>query len=319
MKRLFTACVFLLIIVLALILWWKNGLMPVNAKDQTQQIFVIEKGDGIRTIANKLKRNNLIRDPVVFFLLLKQQGLDNKIQAGDFRLSPSMSASEITQALVNGRLDVWVTIPEGKRGEEIAEILKSNIPAYNDTWVQQLSEHEGYLFPDTYLIPKDATINLIISVMRKNFDDKYATLSDGNENLDNKEQVVTIASLIEREAKLPEDRPLVASVIYNRLDIDMALQIDATVQYALGYQEGEKNWWKKKLTRSDLKIDSLYNTYLYPGLPPGPIANPGLAALTAAIKPAKTNFRYYISDKSGMNHYAITIEEHNANIKKYGL
>lgn len=295
--------------------WWKNGLSPVDPLDKTKKIFMIEKGEGVREIANSLKKEGLIRDPIVFFLLIKKMSLDNKIQAGDFRLSPSMTTEEIAEDLTHGVIDVWVTIPEGKRAEEIADLLKEKIPNYKPTWREILNNNEGYLFPDTYLIPKDADINFIIVMMKNNFENKIAKL-----NIQTKElvEIVTIASLIEREAKFDNDRSLVASVIDNRLKINMALQIDATVQYAIGYQPNKKTWWKV-LTPDDLKINSPYNTYKQTGLPPTPICNPGLTSLEAAVNPAKTDYLYYVSDKTGHNHYAKTLEEHNANIKKYGL
>lgn len=299
-------------------LWWKNGLLPVNKENKTQKIFVIPKGAPIREIANKLKKEELIRDPIVFFLLVKQMGLDQKIQAGDFRLSPSQSTQEIAQNLTVGTLDIWITIPEGKRAEEIADILKEKIPSYQTPWKVLLSQSEGYLFPDTYLIPKDAPIEIIISQMRNNFEKKFATLDTSQTNL-SKEQIVIIASLIEREARYEKDRPLVASVILNRLKQEMKLDIDATIQYALGYQPSEKTWWKKNLTFEDLKLDSPYNTYTNAGLPKTPICNPGFQALQAVVNPAQTDYLFYVSDSLGHNHYAKTNAEHNENIRKYNV
>ncbi|MDO8461077.1 MAG: endolytic transglycosylase MltG, partial [bacterium] len=180
-------------------------------------------------------------------------------------------------------------------------------------------QHEGYLFPDTYLIPKDADIDLIVTLMKDNFDKKYESITPAKKTNLTKEEIVILASMIEREAKLDQDRSLVASVLLNRKNIGMKLDIDATIQYALGYQEIEKTWWKKGLTLQDIKLNSSYNTYLNPGLPPTPISNPGLEALNAVVNPAETQYFYYISDSSGRNHYAKTIEEHNANIKTFGL
>ena len=321
MKRLY---VFSFLVFLSLIggfLWWKNGTSAVNPNDKTTNIFVVEKGAGVRAIANKLKAENLIKSPVVFFLLVKKESLDSKIQAGDFRLSKSMPALEIAQNLTHGTLDIWVTIPEGKRAEEIADILQKLLPTYQDNWRDILVKNEGYLFPDTYLFPKDADIALIISSMKNNFEKQFNPLGVAAKN---REKVVIIASLIEREAKHPEDRPLVASVIYNRLDINMALQIDATVQYTTSnikckMSQNKCNWWPKNLTKDDLAFASTYNTYKQPGLPPGPIANPGFASLQAAANPAKTNYLYYIADKNGINRYGTTLEEHEENIQKYGL
>ena len=318
MKRLITAVVSLIVFGFVALFWWQNGLLPANSTDKTAKIFIVKNGEGVREIANNLKKEGLIKDPIVFFLLARQKGFDKQIQAGDFRLNPSMNALEIAKTLTHGTLDIWVTIPEGVRAEEIADILKNKIPTYKDSWRAELNKNEGYLFPDTYLIPKDADINLVISLLRNNFDSKYSTLNISQNGL-NKEQIVIIASLIEREARYDKDRPLIGSVILNRLNIGMKLDIDATVQYALGYQEDEKRWWKKNLTSEDLKLKSPYNTYLVAGLPPTAISNPGLQSIKAAINPAKTNYFFYMTDKNGVTHYAETIEEHNANIKKYGL
>jgi len=134
-----------------------------------------------------------------------------------------------------------------------------------------------------------------------------------------KAQIVIIASIVEREAKFPQDRPLVASVILNRLNAGLPLQVDATGQYALGYQTDQKSWWKTDLTDADLQVNSPYNTYLNTGLPPAPISNPGLEALKAVINAPQTNYLFYISDKNGNNHYEATADQHDADVKKYGL
>lgn len=299
-------------------LWWKNGNRAQDPANKSSQIFVVAKGEGVREIANSLKTKGLIKDPIVFFLQTKRLGLDKDLEAGDFRLSPSMSLYDIIQNLTHGTLDIWVTIPEGIRAEEIADILKKDIPSYKPDWKVALATREGYLFPDTYLIPRDADINLVMSLLNNNFDNKYNGVGAEKTILSQKE-IVTIASLVEREAKFASDRPLVASVILNRLEIGMKLDIDATVQYALGWQEDEKTWWKKNLTSDDLKINSLYNTYRNAGLPEAPISNPGLSSILSVVNPSKTNYLFYVSDKSGHLHFAETIKEHNANIQKYGL
>lgn len=315
MKKIFVITILIIIGSIIALTWWKNGLEPADINDKKSQIFVVQKGEEIKSITNKLKSKNLIKDPIIFFLMIKKLGLDKKIQAGDFRLSPSMTAQEIAQNLTHGTIDIWVTIIEGQRAEEIADTLEGKAPSYKSSWRNQLIENEGYLFPDTYLIPKDADIDLLINLMRKNFDKKFESIKNSN-NL-SIQQIVIIASLIEREAKFQKDRALVASVILNRLKLSMSLQIDATVQYGLGYQRDEKTWWKKNLTLEDLNINSSYNTYKSTGLPPGPISNAGLDALQAVINPAKTDYLYYISDKAGHLHFAKTIEGHNLNIQKY--
>lgn len=318
-KRLSFLIVMLLLVIGGIAAWWVTAIAPVDISDKTQQAFVIKPGQGIREIANNLKSQGLINNTVAFFLLVKVQKLDNKIQAGDFRLSKNMNLQTITQNLTHGSLDLWVTFPEGVRAQEIADILKEKLPSYNDSWRQTLTEHEGYLFPDTYLFPTDATIDQVISIMTNNFEKKYATVTGVRQNKYTQAELVTIASMVEREALFDEDRPLVASVIFNRLAIGMGLNIDATVQYALGYQSNTKKWWKKDLTVDDLQINSAYNTYRHAGLPPTPISNPGLATLQAVANAPVTNYIYYISDKAGHNHYATNLQQHNANIQKYGL
>ena len=317
MKKVLITLVLLLFLTIVFIIWWKTGLMSVNPQSKAPIIFVIENGQGVKAISKNLKTQGLIKNQIVFFLLTKKLGIDKKIEAGDYRLYPSMSSYDIAQELTHGILDVWTTFPEGDRAGEIADILKAKIPSYQDSWEPELEKNEGYLFPDTYLIPKDATVESVITMMRANFDAKYATLTPSKSFT--KDQIVTIASLIEREAKTAQDRPLVASVIINRLNLGMKLDIDATVQYALGYQADEKRWWKKELTNADLATPSVYNTYNHAGLPPTPISNAGLASLKAAINPANTDYLYYMTDKKGINHYAATFAEHEANIAKYGL
>ncbi len=302
---------------LAIGFWYSSASSPVDKTNSTKQQFSVEKGMGVKAIGAKLEKNHLIRNSLIFYITVKRLGIENKIQAGDFQISPSQTTAEIAENLTKGALDIWVTIPEGKRAEEVAQILKETLPNYESTWQTQLKEHEGYLFPDTYLIPKDATIDQIISLLTETFDQKYNTVTN-NTNF-SKIKVVTLASLIEREARKDEDRPLVSSVMHNRLDIGMPLQIDATVQYALGYDYYGKSWWKKELSFDNLKLNSPYNTYVNPGLPPTPIASPGIKALEAAANPANTPYFFYITDKNGDNHYAKTLTEHNANIKKYGL
>lgn len=317
MKRLIVLIIILGALVGGLLIWWKNGMSAVDLSDKTQKIFVINRGAGLKEVSNDLKKEGFVKSPIVFFLYARQQKLEGKIQSGDFRLSPSMDVETIAKEITHGTIDIWVTVPEGKRAEEIADILKSSVPTYKNSWRNTLDKYEGYLFPDTYLFPKDATIDLIVSLMTKNFENKYESITNAPKDPFEKEKVVIIASMIEREAKLSEDRPLVASVILNRLKINMALQIDASVQYALGYQEDKKTWWKKILTKDDLGLNSLYNTYLNTGLPPKPISNPGLSALNAVINPSDTKYLYYVSDKNGKNHYAATLEGHNTNIRRY--
>lgn len=316
MKKLLIVLLLILIIIIGTAFWWQANVAAVNPNDTSQKIFVIHSGESIRTIGYNLKNADLIKSPVAFFIFVKLQHFDNKVQAGNFHLSPSMDLSTVMENLSHGSIDFSVTIPEGKRAFEIADALKNQDQQYNETWKTALAAHEGYLFPDTYRIPADASIDQIIAIMTKNFDDKYAHLNTAA-SPSSQNQIVIVASLVEREAKFTEDRPIVASVIYNRLKANMPLQLDSTIQYAVGYDQAQKTWWKNNLTQDDLALKSPYNTYLNPGLPPTPICNPGITALDAAVHPANTQYLYYISDSQGHIHSAKTLDEHNTNIQKY--
>ncbi|HEX7042000.1 MAG TPA: endolytic transglycosylase MltG [Patescibacteria group bacterium] len=312
-KRLIILIVSLFVILTASFLWIR-GTGAVNPKSTDEKIFVVEKGQGLRAIASNLQNQGLINDQFIFFIRVRLMGLDGKIQAGDYKLSPSMNPDEIAKTMTKGSLDVWVTIPEGKRATEIGEILQNKISTFDVSWTPKLSENEGYLFPDTYLIPHDGTIEQIISIMRNNFDIKYEEASQNPTSHLSKEDAVILASIVEREGKSPEEMKMIASVLENRLNIGMALQADATIQYALG---STIKWWPTP-SASNLKLNSPYNSYLNPGLPPTPISNPGLDALTAVFHPADTNYLYYFTDGKGITHYARTLDEQNANIRKFG-
>ncbi|PIS16014.1 endolytic transglycosylase MltG [Candidatus Roizmanbacteria bacterium CG09_land_8_20_14_0_10_41_9] len=299
-------------------LYFKEGTLPVNKNEKESKIFVISKGDELTTIANNLSNEKLIRNKIVFFFVVKQMGIEKNIQAGDFRLSSVMDVYEIAQNLTHGTLDIWVTIIEGLRKEEIAQIISKEFSIPEIEFVNLAQE--GYLFPDTYLIPRQATAESILTILKNNFYQKYTPeLAQKAKGLKLSEsEVVTLASLVEREARFDSDRQGVANVLLKRLSENWPLQIDATIQYALGYQPVEKTWWKINLTHDDLEVDSPYNTYRNTGLPPGSICNPGLASLQAVVNAdPNTAFRFYVSDKNGHLHFARTIEEHNENIRKY--
>ena len=314
MRKILTVAMIGIIIFGIFSLWWRNGLAAVNSKDTTSKVFVIQKGAAVRTVGNELKTQGLIKDPVVFFIYIKQNKLDQNIQAGSYKLSPSMDLPKIMDTIGHGTVDTWVTIPEGLRSEEIAEILQREIPTYDPSWVATLKAEEGYLFPDTYLIPKDADATTVVSILKNNFTNKIEEigLSPEDPKLD---EIVILASLIEREALRDDEKPMIASVIYNRLNDGMSLDIDATLQYAKGKNASGK-WWSIP-TGYDRQIDSPYNTYKNPGTPPSPIANPGIEAIKAAKSPSSSGYYYYIHDPKGNVHFSKTLSEHNQNIERY--
>lgn len=297
--------------------WWQINLSAVDSADQTPKIFVVQKGDGVREIAGRLKKENLIRNQIAFFLLIKKLSIDQKLQAGDFRLNPSMDSQTIAKTLTLGTLDIWVTIPEGWRSEEIALRLASDLSLPEREFLKY--SVEGYMFPDTYLIPKEATGSAVAKIMTDNFNKKIASdlQNKAKENGLSFKEVVVLASLVEKEARGETDRPVISGILLKRLKNDWPLQVDATLQYALGYQPETKSWWKKEIFETDKKIPSPYNTYLNLGLPPGPICNPGLASIKAVISPQASDYWYYLHDQEGVAHFAKTQEEHEANIIKY--
>ncbi|OGK24838.1 hypothetical protein A3F58_03345 [Candidatus Roizmanbacteria bacterium RIFCSPHIGHO2_12_FULL_37_9b] len=318
MKRIFILLILIIVFVIAFYLYYKEGTLPVDKSSSESKIFVIRPGENLSEIANNLANQKLIRNKVVFYLVVKRLGIERKIQAGDFRLSPSLNTHEIAKSLTHGTLDVWLTIIEGMRKEEVAQQVSQSLNIPEIEFLKYA--REGYLFPDTYLIPKSATAVAVIKIFEDNFNRRFSDELREKARIKGftVEQVVTLASLVEREARFPEDRPKVASVLLNRLENEMKLDIDATVQYALGYQSEEKSWWKQQLSLEDLALDSPYNTYKNAGLPPEPIANPGLASIQAVIGANPNSpYLYYISDKSGHLHFARNLEEHNENIRKY--
>lgn len=313
MKRFLAIGIVLIVLLGVSLSWWNTNNQPLHPGEMQTQSFSVATGENIRDIASNLKEKNLIKDPIIFFLIVKQAMLEGKIQAGNFRLSASQTPLSIAQTLTHGIADIKVTIPEGYRAEEIAQVLKNTIPTYEDSWVATLKAQEGRLFPDTYLVPHNATIDFITQMFKTNFEAHFSLITRTTSL--SSDNIIILASLVEREAKFEQDRPLISSVIANRLAIGMPLQIDATVQYVIGTP---KQWWPPLTdTGTNIAPKSPFNTYTHQGLPPTPISNPGMAALQAAANPLKTEYKYYVADKQGHSHFATTLEEHNKNIEKY--
>lgn len=316
-KRLIWVLFIIGVLFLGFKFWWKLELAPVSSEKSTV-IFVIDKGENFSQVTDNLKKANLIKNSLVFSSLSKQSGLTNKIQAGTFRLSPSYSSQEILKVLTAQPLDSWVTLLEGWRVEEMAEKLNQELGIKNQEFLKVAKE--GYMFPDTYLFPKDYSPEQIAQRLRATFEQKYSDeLRSKIKALGLTEnQGVILASIVEREARSDKVRTNVASILLKRFKIGMGLNADATIQYALGYQKGEKSWWKRHLSLDDLKIDSAYNTYIHLGLPPAPICNPSLSSLNAlANADSSTPYLYYYHDLKGNSYYGKTLEEHNANVANH--
>ena len=317
MKKILLLTVVLLAVFFLVKGWWNRQLSGISS-DKSTKVFVIDRGAKVSEIAKDLRKENLIRSELVFKIYVKQNNLTNKIQAGSYKLSSSMSTPDILKTLQIGSEDVWVTLIEGWRVEEMADKLNQQLKINKEEFIS--SAKEGYMFPDTYLFPKEATIDYITNTLRKTFEVRFTPdlKSKIRSQGLTEDQGVILASIVEREARSDGVRKMVASILLKRFKIGMALNADATLQYALGYQKDERSCWKRNLSSEDKRKDSPYNTYLHGGLPPAPIANPGLASLKAVSDAdTSTPYLYYYHDSEGNSHYAETLEEHNQNVATY--
>ncbi|MGD0752324.1 MAG: endolytic transglycosylase MltG [Anaerolineales bacterium] len=311
-----------------------------NAGDMTQprdpagveQVFVIQPGESVNSISDRLEQAGLIRNAQTFRTYLLWAGLDTIIQTGTYRLSPAQTGRDIAQMLKSTTLtEVTFSVLPGWRMEEIAASLPSSglditpaaflesasAPANAPGFLPAGASAEGFLSPGNYTLPRTTSADQLVFLLLQSFSsgltpDLQSGFSSHGLTVF---QAVTLASIIQREAVVAEEMPMIASVFYNRLAVNMRLQTDPTVQYALGFDAAKGSWWTTPLSLDDLKVDSPYNTYLHPGLPPGPISNPGLAALQAVAAPARSNYFYFQArcDKSGLHNFAETLEQHQQN------
>jgi UPF0755 protein len=311
-----------LLLALLLILIYA-GFLPAGGG---KTVVNIPDGSSAGSIGCILAEKGIVRSPFAFKLLVRLSGKSGRLQPGAYELSGSMTPSAVLKKIVSGEVCArWVTVPEGFTVRQVAERLaakgladKSRFESFATQRGQSFKAGfpspgpslEGYLFPDTYLVPEGVSEEKIIDNMLQAFCDKVAEPLRGDIAASgmSMHQVITLASLIEREAKVPGDRALVSAVLHNRLKKNMRLQVDATVLYSLGAH-------KSRVLYRDLTVDSPYNTYRNAGLPPGPIANPGLASIKAALHPANADYLYYVARPDGSHIFSRTIEEHADAIK----
>lgn len=298
----------------------------------TERSFRVEQGESISSIAARLQTSSIIADSRAFYDYVVYTGLDLTIQAGEYKLSPALSIIDITHKLQDATpKDINFVILPGWRMEEIAASLPTSgldispeaflAAAHSPPQVLDMipvsHSMEGFFLPDSYIMPRSTSVDQFLEIIARNFvehitSDLLAGFSA--QNLD-EYQAVTLASIVERESVHDEEQPMIASVFLNRLKIGMTLGSDPSVQYALGYDSTAATWWKNPLSLDDLKYDSPYNTYVHSGLPPGPIANPGLNALHAVAFPETSPYYYFQAkcDNSGYHVFAVTLQEHIAN------
>ncbi len=313
------------VIVAAACLWFRAAAYVDRSQPAAATTFIVPRGTTLGDVSARLASAGILAHPVAFRILARLRNEEAGVQSGQFRFPAHQTSDEILQRLVSGSADaLWVTFPEGFTARQIGARLAAGslvtAAAFDryaartrlnvdGTWTRSL---EGYLFPSTYLVPVGAGPDRIARILTDQFFRELPANAASKARALGLDvpQVITIASLIEREAKADDERPLMAGVYYNRLRAGMPLEVDATIEYVFPEHH-------TVITRRDLEIDSPYNTYRHTGLPPTPIANPGKASIDAAFAPVHSQYLYYVYKGNGHHAFAKTLEEHNANVERY--
>ena len=328
--RLITTVLVLGLLVAAVALWGQQRMATPYKSFEGAEVFVdLPPGTSVSGIANRLAAAGVIPDAWTFRLAARWSGADRRLKAGEYRFAGESTPREVIGRLVAG--DVFtrsITFPEGLTIAEMGEIferstlgtaadfvLAASDPSLAEPFDSRARSLEGFLFPDTYMLPRgtdaDATVRAMVARFDRAFDGELRAAAAARRMTPR--EVLTMASLIEKETGKAEERPLVSAVYHNRLRLGMPLQCDPTVIYAMMLARR----WNGNLRRVDLEMDSPYNTYVVRGLPPGPIASPGLASLRAAVHPADVKYLYFVSRNDGSHVFANTLTEHNRNVATF--
>ena len=315
-KKIVNVTTIIVIMIIIITIWQCFKIVDTPLKIKDEEIIEVAEGDSFYGILNKLSEEDKIKNEFLVKLYLKIRGIKPEVLAGTYKLDKSMTLDEIITLLSNDSTigKIYITIPEGYTIDDIATELEENnicssedfinsvknydLPAYVSNNPNKRYNLEGFLFPDTYSFNENENADFVVKTMINRFEEVWQELVQSlNLSIadDEIEKIVNVASIIEKEAVVDSERSLISSVIYNRIAIEMPLQIDATVIYSYGYHI-------EKMYEKHLEIDSPYNTYMYYGLPIGPISNPGRASLMAALKPEKTDYLYYLLE-SEYTHY----------------
>lgn len=304
--------------------WYHFSSQPFNSSSSEQIEFIVKPGESLDKIIDNLYKKKLIRSRVAAKINITVRGLSKKIQAGYFYFSPSKNLSMIVLGLTHSSTkQIWVTLPEGLRREEIAYLIYQAFDKENpqsnfssQEFLRLTAKLEGHLFPDTYAFHLNASTKEVVERLSQEFQKKMTLLNISPD----KKDIIILASLLERESQKPEEMPLIAGIIIKRIESGWPLQIDASVQYAVSSNDCSQldcNWWPSPLTSTNLEINSPYNTYINQGLPPTPICNPGYHSLEAANSYKKSDYWFYLHDSDGKIHFASTKKEHQYNICRY--
>lgn len=315
-KKIVNVTTIIVIMIIIITIWQCFKIVDTPLKIKDEEIIEVAEGDSFYGVLNKLSEEDKIKNEFLVKLYLKIRGIKPEVLAGTYKLDKSMTLDEIITLLSSDSTvgKIYITIPEGYTIDDIATELEENnicssedfinsvknydLPAYVSNNPNKRYNLEGFLFPDTYSFNENENADFVVKTMINRFEEVWQELVQSlNLSIadDEIEKIVNVASIIEKEAVVDSERSLISSVIYNRIAIEMPLQIDATVIYSYGYHI-------EKMYEKHLEIDSPYNTYMYYGLPIGPISNPGRASLMAALKPEKTDYLYYLLE-SEYTHY----------------
>jgi len=318
------------------ILW--QGPHLVRSAAQWKQ-FKVERGKSVAQIAKQLQEEGIIRSSLPFRIYARLNRLDRTVKFGTYWVSSELSIGDLVERFQQSK-GIRLTFLEGWRREEFASYAARALGSvsFEGEFLKASKGKEGHLFPDTYLIPYYISPQNLVALLTRTFEEKYKVLLDEGKRAQveiclsistagtcsdkrsiSKKTLVILASLVERETTgdNEEEMRTIAGILIKRWFSGWKLDVDATVQYALGYQEEGETWWKKTLTKEDLKVDSLYNTYEWIGLPPGPICNPGFATLSAVSNAKPSPYWFYLHDKGGNVYYAKTLDEHTRNVVRY--
>ena len=310
--------------VFIMVLYMICCLSPVDTNSKSTQLKIVP-GMSSMAIANQLARKNLVHSPWVFLFATLLSDASHRLQVGSYRLSGAMSVPQIIDHLKTGKIVTHqLVVPEGLTVVQIGKLWEGdgfgtaamfNQVANNSKWHLNYKIEgqtlEGYLFPDTYQFPDGTPPQVVIQMMLDESDRRWTTrLSEEAESLGlSRHEVITLASIIEKEARAPDERPVISAVFHNRLRRGWKLQADPTALYGIGSPN-------RPPTPADLRVDSPYNTYLYGGLPPGPICNPSMASILAALRPASVDYMFFVAIGGGRHHFSTTLREHQNMIKK---
>ncbi|MBC7074206.1 endolytic transglycosylase MltG [Candidatus Parcubacteria bacterium] len=299
-KILFFSFIFLILILFLVQFFWQGIFVPKDSKGAGKEVvFIVKKGENVFEIGEKLEKEGLIENKIFFDFYILLQRKEKDLKAGKYLLSSEMSVSQIAQKIIEGKIaQMKITIPEGFSVKDIENLLNLDLP----------DELEGYLFPDTYYFSINPTSEEVVQKMRENFNSKISPYREEIEKSGKTlEEIIIMASLIEKEVfntkECPNCKNLVSGILWKRIKNKIPLQVDATITYITGKKT-------TKISLEDTKIDHPYNTYKYLGLPPGPICNPGLESILAALRPEESEYWYYLTTREGKVIFSKTFQEH---------